>query len=222
MRMAQNWKDVPHRVQMAFDDGEDRPAGRPSSLTPETAAVILDAVKGGASQKDAAAMAGIPQSTMSAWKRKGADQIDGPYREFALEMKRALVEWKMKRLESIRQAAEEGRVRLRVERTKYKDGSQKVVETREEGAPSWQASAWLLERMFPDEFGRKGMQLNLAAGAQSGGGDGAAVKVQMVFDDGDTEAGGPLEQMNEEEEKEFLEKGFKLGPGDEEEAEAEY
>ena len=55
---------------------------RPSKLTPETHAVIVDAILHGATYKDASEAAGIEYNTFNEWMKKGADAKSGAYREF--------------------------------------------------------------------------------------------------------------------------------------------
>lgn len=55
---------------------------RPSKLTPETHAVIVDAILHGATYKDAAEAAGVEYNTFNEWMKKGVDSKSGAYREF--------------------------------------------------------------------------------------------------------------------------------------------
>jgi hypothetical protein len=75
----------------------------------------------------ACARAGISEDSLSAWRKKGAEGKE-PYASFAEELKRAEGDAVFMRLQHIEGAAINGQ---------------------------WQASAWLLERRYPEHFGRK-------------------------------------------------------------------
>lgn len=87
---------------------------------------ISKAVGGGANYRTAATAAGVSRRTLFNWRRKGAAESEGLYRELLDQMQRAEAQFITGELSIIQRA---GRV-------------------------SWQASAWLLERRFPDLFGR--------------------------------------------------------------------
>lgn len=55
---------------------------RPSKLTPETHAVIVDAILHGATYKDASEAAGVIYNTFNEWMKKGEEAKTGQYREF--------------------------------------------------------------------------------------------------------------------------------------------
>lgn len=55
---------------------------RPSKLTPESHAVIVDAILHGSTYKDAAESAGVDYNTFNEWMKKGAEAKSGTYREF--------------------------------------------------------------------------------------------------------------------------------------------
>ena len=55
---------------------------RPSKLTPESQASIIDAILHGATYKDAAEAAGVEYNTFNEWMKKGAEAKSGAYREF--------------------------------------------------------------------------------------------------------------------------------------------
>lgn len=55
---------------------------RPSKLTPESQAVIVDAILHGATYKDSAEAAGVEYNTFNEWMKKGAEAKSGAYREF--------------------------------------------------------------------------------------------------------------------------------------------
>ncbi len=101
-----------------------RRPGRPSKLTPQTMALILAAIKCGASNKIACAAADIRPETLCAWKRRAEERPDSEYAQFAQQLTRARDEGRVSRLAIIHKAAK----------------------------MDWRAAAWLLERDMPDEF----------------------------------------------------------------------
>lgn len=121
--------------------------GRPTKLTPEIQKTIMDALRRGSYMETAAAYAGISKNTLYDWLRRGAREKqrlannsrarmlkdERPFVEFSDAIKKAQAEAELRDLEIIRKAAEEG---------------------------EWQASAWRLERKFPDKFGRRVIDVN--------------------------------------------------------------
>ena len=101
-----------------------RKMGRPSKLTPQTMALILAAIKCGASNRIACSGAGIHEDTLYGWIEKGRERPGSDYAEFSEKLTRARQEGRISRMAIIQQAA----------RT------------------DWRAAAWLLERDMPDEF----------------------------------------------------------------------
>lgn len=109
-------------------------SARASKLTPAVQQKLTDALAEGASLTTAANRAGIHRDTIYAWLLRGR----GPgapklYARFAEAYDAAV----NTRKESLIQRVEEGRLIS--------------------GDPDWKASAWLLERLHPDEFGRNAL-----------------------------------------------------------------
>ena len=88
-------------------------------------------VENGATQKDATALENIAEETFYRWKKRGEEDIKKGestiYSQFCESLKRARVAFKQYHREQILKAAKK----------------------------QWQASAWMLERQFPEEYGRK-------------------------------------------------------------------
>jgi hypothetical protein len=63
--------------------------GRPSKFTPETTKLIIDALRGGNTLDDSAANAGLADSVLYKWLRRGRSARSGPYKQFADEVDRA-------------------------------------------------------------------------------------------------------------------------------------
>lgn len=104
------------------------PAGRPTKLTPAIANEILKAVRAGAYIETAAAHAGIDKTTLYLWLKNGARDESGTSEQakFSNALKKALADAELSDLAIIGRAAMKG---------------------------AWQASAWRLERKFPDRYG---------------------------------------------------------------------
>ena len=69
-----------------------------SKATPKTLKTILDSIRSGATQRDASALAGISEDTLSRWKREDTD--------FAEQMRQKEIEFKMENVKIVRKAAE--------------------------------------------------------------------------------------------------------------------
>lgn len=97
--------------------------GRPSKLTDDTQQRILDALRLGTTQENAARYAGIGPATYYRWLEQGA-QDDAPdeYREFRDAVEQARAEAEVRNVAIIADAAKRG---------------------------TWQAAAWFLERSMP-------------------------------------------------------------------------
>lgn len=93
---------------------------------------FLSAIRMGLSNEKACDYSGITEPTLYLYLKKGAEDIeagtDSIYSNFSKEYKKAKADFVMKHAERITQAADDG---------------------------SWQASAWLLERRVPNDFGAK-------------------------------------------------------------------
>ena len=93
-------------------------AGRPTKLTPELQAKIVEAIAAGNYIETAAAYAGVNKTTIYDWMRRGGRTSKGIYHEFSNAVTRALAQAEMRDVLIIGQAAKE----------------------------NWQAAAWRLER----------------------------------------------------------------------------
>jgi len=91
----------------------------------------------------AAAKAGVPERTFYEWKKKGAEQEEGIYREFVDRLDRSLAEGEATAVGIIKIAAG-GNSDLKIK-------------------PQWQAAAWLLERRMPNEYGQRPRSQNIGA-----------------------------------------------------------
>lgn len=88
---------------------------------------LLGAISEGMSEKSSCELVGISEEAINSWKRKGA-KGQQPYAEFVQDLKKARQAAVLVRVRNLRKAASNG---------------------------AWQADAWWLERMYPEEFGRR-------------------------------------------------------------------
>jgi transposase len=101
---------------------------RPSKLTPEIQKRIGDNISLGLTYSLASEAAGITYKTFNEWNQKGQKEKSGKYFEFAQHIKKCNAEGARKLLEKLNDAAEAG---------------------------NCQVCMFILERRFPDEFGRR-------------------------------------------------------------------
>jgi hypothetical protein len=106
--------------------------GRPTLLTVEVGEMIANALRAGNYVQVACRAAGVSRQAFGDWMRRGQREA-GPYRDFRERIEKALAESEVMHVARISQASKE----------------------------SWQASAWLLERQFPERWGRVSTRLRL-------------------------------------------------------------
>jgi hypothetical protein len=102
-------------------------AGRPTSLTPEVQARIVEAVAAGNTRHDAAEYAGVGRSTFLAWLARGRKKNGRngrPYRDLLDAVKKAEAGAVVRNVAIIQKAAQK----------------------------TWQAAAWWLERKNPQDW----------------------------------------------------------------------
>lgn len=103
-------------------------AGRPSKLTPALQAKLCDAIRAGNFLEPAASFAGIDESTLHRWLKRGARERKGARHDLAMAVDKATADSETLAVARISKEGSEG---------------------------SWQAEAWLLERRFPERWGRR-------------------------------------------------------------------
>ena len=101
---------------------------RKTKLTPDIQKKIGDNITLGMPIKFAAEAAGITEQTFYNWLKRGENESKGKFFEFAEHIKACKAKAVQLHLKLITKAASEG---------------------------TWQASAWLLERRYPEEFGKR-------------------------------------------------------------------
>lgn len=129
---------------------------RPTLLTDDRWAAIIEHRASGGSLADCAALTGIGESTLHDWLRDGRLAApDSPLAEFAESLENARVEWKRANLARVAAAAHGGEIATkRVTRLDSAGNVVEIIETITTHTGAWQAAAWILERQFPMEFGR--------------------------------------------------------------------
>jgi hypothetical protein len=97
-------------------------------LTPEVAERLVALIRAGNFEKVAARAAGVAPRTLKLWLQRGRSdrEADAPYRELLERVERARAEGEAVHVARIAQAAQE----------------------------DWRASAWYLERSYPERWGR--------------------------------------------------------------------
>lgn len=100
---------------------------RPTKLTDAIRAGLVEAVELGATWDAAANAVGIGVSTLREWRRRGEDGEE-PFAALLAELQKAEAEGIARALRVIRGASEDG---------------------------EWQAAAWILERRYPADYGRR-------------------------------------------------------------------
>lgn len=97
-------------------------------LTKELIQEISTVINDGGSNEDAAIIAGINRTTFYEWLAIADDKPNSIYADFSDAVKTAKVKRKLRRTARIEAAAKEG---------------------------NWQADAWYLERVYPEEFAKR-------------------------------------------------------------------
>lgn len=103
-------------------------AGRPTKLTPQVQARIVQAIVGGNDITVAAAYAGIHRDTFYYWLERGRAAKRGIYSDFSDAIEKAQADAETRNVALIAKAAQDG---------------------------TWTAAAWWLERKYPERWGRK-------------------------------------------------------------------
>jgi hypothetical protein len=123
-----------------FDDHKDR---------------LLKAIATGVSYKDACAIAGIDETTFYNWKAKGEKAKSGKFAEFFQDIKKANATATAKHVQNINRAALDGETIIETRVVVDEDGNEiDKSTTKKKIAKQWQASAWMLERRRPQDWGR--------------------------------------------------------------------
>ena len=114
---------------MKADTADTPKIGRPSAMTEQVVADIVNALAAGATVRAAAGAAGISERTYHSWRERGEQEgADEAFLQFLQRTTRAREQGKVALVASIRRSANEG---------------------------DWRAAAWLLERLEPEAWAAK-------------------------------------------------------------------
>lgn len=148
---------------------------RPTDCTEEMTKEIAGGIIAGLSNRDACLAAGVTETTFYNWMKWGQaedDRVNGSGRrkvhkrkasfvEFFKTIKKAKAQRKRTLLARIQQAARGGEEYTETRRTLRRHAETGQLQVIEETTAvktrhaEWTAAAWLLERIHPDEFGRR-------------------------------------------------------------------
>ena len=95
--------------------------GRPTKLTPETQKRIIDALRIGATRKDAALSAGVTYDSFNLWYNTGVKGRSGRYYQFCQAVDQAEGEARLRYTSVIARAANDGDWRAALEYLKRRD-----------------------------------------------------------------------------------------------------
>ena len=109
--------------------------GRHTKLTPQIQKEICDTIRATGCKRDAALLAGITEGTLYNWVNRGKQAKSGKYLEFLKAIEKAELQFKNSLVASIRKSG--------------RGDPERGIK------PQWQANAWLLERMYPEEFAER-------------------------------------------------------------------
>ena len=102
-------------------------AGRPTKLTPEVQDIIVDGINAGLTLRLTCARAGVGRTTFYDWLEKGEAAKSGALMEFS---------------DAVSRAKADSALRL-------------VSQITLQAPTDWRAAAFLLERRFPDDYGKR-------------------------------------------------------------------
>ena len=134
------------------------PGGRPSKFTDEVKAGLCEHISNGLTDAEACTLVGIGTTAFYEWKAKGEQAQSGQFAEFADSIQKARVRHVETHLGVIRRAATEASVEVKEVVRQNADGTTFTEVVRTTKPPSWQPSAWTLERLYPERFGRRRME----------------------------------------------------------------
>ena len=126
---------------------------RPTKCTQKVRARIVQAVREGLTWKRAAQAGGITQRTLINWRQRG-EEGDTPYDLLVKDLEDAEVDFERTNLAVIQRAATEATETRTEQIIEMADGTKRKEIKVVTNPPTWQPSAWLLERRFPERYSR--------------------------------------------------------------------
>lgn len=128
---------------------------RPTKLDDRTQSLILVGVRLGLTYEDAAQAAGIHYRTLALWMAKGKTATRGQFFQFFQALTRAKQEAQLTLAKQIHDAARGGQMLKETRTTTHSDGSVETVVIERQSPPDWRAAALILERRYPESWGRR-------------------------------------------------------------------
>jgi len=126
----------------------------PGKISPERVKVILEAIRIGVPLSKAAPLAGISYPTLNNWRVRGEKEKQGKYHDFFIALEKAKADFIGECLKRINEAAEGGQILTTTKKFfRQGDGLRCLIVIKRKTHPDWRAAAWLLERLYPDEYG---------------------------------------------------------------------
>jgi transposase len=125
--MSEESTQVTPQIMSEWQLTKSVPSSDGSKLTPAVVATVLGNLAAGCYVETACAAAGIGKSTYYSWLERAEEDPDSAYAEFAALVEKARAQAEAANLRIIRKAAND----------------------------SWQAAAWLLERVYPEKYGMR-------------------------------------------------------------------
>lgn len=129
----------------------------------EVGPMIVKYVAQGNTNKDSAVLAGVDEKTFYNWKNKGLKAKSGAFLQFVQDLKEAEKKFKAVHLQNINKTAVGG-YDVVEETEEWDSVLKKMVVTKrvkKRKDTTWQASAWLLERKYQSEFGKRHIELDI-------------------------------------------------------------
>lgn len=126
-----------------------------SKLTPKLSKSLCGYISHGLTIKDACRLTGVHPSTLARWRNPDYEPNSPIHQQLALDLEEAESAFKRVHVDVIERAALLPSTVTREIIKEHPDGSVTKDVTTETRPPKWTASAWLLERRFPAEFGRR-------------------------------------------------------------------
>jgi hypothetical protein len=157
--------------------------GRQPKLTPTVHTAITQAVTVGVPLVEAAVLAGIDKATVLEWMARGEGRHQRPsrpiYADFADAITRARAIDESRRIARLEQAGRGGAM-VQEKTVTFPDG--RHVTERTYTPPDWRADAFVLERRYPERWGRR-VQADLS------------LEIRQLAQDVAEEIGVPVDQL---------------------------
>lgn len=128
---------------------------RPTKLDERTQSLILVGVRLGLTYEDAARAAGICEATFYNWTSRGKKARRGKFLEFFESLTRAKGGAQLTLAKQIHDAAKGGQMLKETRTTTHPDGSVETVVIERQIPADWRAAALILERRYPETWGRR-------------------------------------------------------------------